>query len=73
MTDKNHGHLVSVASSAALIGINGLAGNAFTCVLLSFTQLLSSQMSFWNSNKALQDFESIKQQTADMNYDMTHT
>ncbi|KTF73056.1 hypothetical protein cypCar_00049010, partial [Cyprinus carpio] len=27
MTDKNHGHLVSVASSAGLIGVNGLAGN----------------------------------------------
>ncbi|XP_059419917.1 short chain dehydrogenase/reductase family 16C, member 5a [Carassius carassius] len=25
MTDKNHGHLVSVASSAGLIGVNGLA------------------------------------------------
>lgn len=33
MVAKNHGHLVSVASSAGLIGVNGLAGNNFTYVL----------------------------------------
>uniref|UniRef100_A0A8C2FFL9 Uncharacterized protein n=1 Tax=Cyprinus carpio TaxID=7962 RepID=A0A8C2FFL9_CYPCA len=60
MTDKNHGHLVSVASSAGLIGVNGLAGNGLTCVLLSFTQLLSCLMSFWNGKKFLQDFEANK-------------
>lgn len=28
MTEKNHGHLVCIASSAGLIGVNGLAGNS---------------------------------------------
>lgn len=29
MIANNHGHLVSIASSAGLIGVNGLAGVAF--------------------------------------------
>lgn len=61
MTDKNHGHLVCVASSAGLIGVNGLAGKAFTHVLLSLTQLLSHQWCFWNTNKVLHGFKSFKQ------------
>lgn len=33
MIANNHGHLVSIASSAGLIGVNGLAG---MCVFCSF-------------------------------------
>lgn len=46
MIANNHGHLVSIASSAGLIGVNGLAGVGFitTSNIISFpeNQLISA-------------------------------
>lgn len=41
MIANNHGHLVSIASSAGLIGVNGLAGVAFitTSNIISFPEI----------------------------------
>lgn len=36
MIANNHGHLVSIASSAGLIGVNGLAGVCFSPIIVSF-------------------------------------
>lgn len=40
MIANNHGHLVSIASSAGLIGVNGLAGVGFitTSTIISFPE-----------------------------------
>lgn len=51
MVAKNHGHLVSVASSAGLIGVNGLAGNNFINFIMSSNLLHSSSPArgaFWD-------------------------
>lgn len=36
MIANNHGHLVSIASSAGLIGVNGLAGVCFLLLIISY-------------------------------------
>jgi len=61
MIDKNHGHLVCVASSAGLIGVNGLAGKAFIhlCPHISYTTALSPEVLI--EHKVLQGFKSFKQ------------
>lgn len=41
MMDNNHGHLVSISSSAGLIGVNGLAGNASVCTAQAVKGLAS--------------------------------
>lgn len=42
MVNNNHGHLVTISSSAGLIGVNGLAGN--TCIHIHIHQGLDSPL-----------------------------
>lgn len=46
MIANNHGHLVSIASSAGLIGVNGLAGVGLVTIVSLFHAIKSKNISF---------------------------
>lgn len=47
MIANNHGHLVSIASSAGLIGVNGLAGVGLVTTVSLFHVLVSENINLF--------------------------